>query len=48
MTDDSTAENGDADIASDSGGWELLDQPSPTSNDSPVQPTAEVLSHINY
>ncbi|XP_057323767.1 E3 ubiquitin-protein ligase Nedd-4 isoform X4 [Microplitis mediator] len=41
VTDDSTAENGDADIASDSGGWELLDQPSPTSNDSPVQPTAE-------
>ncbi|CAG5101111.1 Similar to Nedd4: E3 ubiquitin-protein ligase NEDD4 (Mus musculus) [Cotesia congregata] len=41
VTDDSAAENGDGDTASDSGGWELLDQPSPTSNDSPVQPTAE-------
>ncbi|XP_011311029.1 E3 ubiquitin-protein ligase Nedd-4 isoform X2 [Fopius arisanus] len=34
--DSSTPESND-DNVSDSGGWELLDQPSPTSNNSPIQ-----------
>ncbi|XP_031781908.1 neural precursor cell expressed, developmentally down-regulated 4 isoform X2 [Nasonia vitripennis] len=37
-------DNGDADAASDSGGWELLDQPTPTSNLTPEEQPAEVTS----
>lgn len=35
-------DNGDGDTASDSGGWELLDQPTPTSNLTPEEQPAEV------
>lgn len=42
ITDTSITENGDGDAASDSGGWELLDQPSPTANDVPMPQSSEV------
>ncbi|KAJ8678728.1 hypothetical protein QAD02_014515 [Eretmocerus hayati] len=37
-------DNGDGDTASDSGGWELLDQPTSNSNLSPEEQTTEVTS----
>ncbi|KAK0096525.1 hypothetical protein PV326_005225 [Microctonus aethiopoides] len=41
ITDVSITDNGDGDTAPDSGEWELLDQPSPTSNDIPMAQSSE-------
>lgn len=38
----------EAEITSDSGGWELLNQPTPTSNNSPVEQTTEVPNFLVY
>ncbi|XP_012260925.2 E3 ubiquitin-protein ligase NEDD4 isoform X3 [Athalia rosae] len=35
--------SGEGETATDSGGWELLDQPTPTSNDSPVEQPAQTV-----
>lgn len=43
ITDVSITDNGDGDAAPDSGEWELLDQPSPTSNDIPMAQSSEVI-----
>ncbi|XP_043278911.1 E3 ubiquitin-protein ligase Nedd-4 isoform X3 [Venturia canescens] len=41
ISDSSGGDSGDPDTTSDSGGWELLDRPTPTSDNSPVQQSSE-------
>ena len=41
ISDSTGGDTTDLDTAPDSGGWELLDRPSPSTNNSPVQPTGE-------